>query len=237
VRLSVPAAWRLWLLAAAIVAGGLAIAYFAWFRHSSLVAVRDVKVEGVQSPDREQVTAALTRAAQGMTTLDVDASKLASAVSGFPAVASVTADASFPHGLTVRVTERRPVLVASDGDRKVAVAADGSLLPALNTDGTNLPALRVDQLPDGGRLDGQALDDARVVGAAPGPLRPLIDGVATTEDHGIVATLRAGIDLRFGTAGKAPAKWAAAAAVLADPKVSSLEYLDIQVPSRPAIGG
>jgi cell division protein FtsQ len=237
VRLSVPAAWRLWVLAIAIVAGGLAIAYFAWFRHSSLVAVRDVKVEGVQSPDREQITTALTRAAQGMTTLDVDASKLASAVSGFPAVASVTADPSFPHGLTVQVTERRAVLVASDGDREVAVAADGSLLPALNTDGTNLPALRVDQLPESGPLEGQALDDARVVGAAPGPLRPLIDGVATTNDHGIVASLREGIDLRFGTAAKAPAKWAAAAAVLADPKVSSLEYVDVQVPSRPAIGG
>jgi cell division protein FtsQ len=237
VRLSVPAAWRLWLLAVAIVAGALAIAYFAWFRHSSFVAVRQVKVEGVDSPDREQITVALTRAAEGMTTLDVDASKLASAVSGFPGVASVTADPSFPHGLTVQVTERRPVLVASDGNRAVAVAADGSLLPALKTGGTDLPVLGVDQLPDGGRLDGQALDDARVVGAAPGPLRPLVDGVATTHAHGIVVSIRGGIDLRFGTAGKAPAKWAAAAAVLADPKVSSLEYVDVQVPARPAIGG
>ena len=41
-----------------------------------------------------------------MTTLDLDAAKLASAVSGFPTVASVSADASFPHGLTVHVTER-----------------------------------------------------------------------------------------------------------------------------------
>src|SRR5919198_298337 len=121
--------WRLWLAGAAVVAGGLAIAYFAWFRHSSLAAVREVKVEGVRSGDREQITAALTKAAEGMTTLDVDPSKLASAVSGFPAVASVTAEASFPHGLTVHVFERRPVLLASDGDREVAVAADGSLLP------------------------------------------------------------------------------------------------------------
>jgi cell division protein FtsQ len=235
-RLSL-SAWRLWLLAAAIAAGALAITYFAWFRHSSFVAVENVKVEGVSSTDREQITSALTQAAQGMSTLDVDASKLASAVSGFPAVASVTAHPDFPHGLTVEVSERRPVLIASDGDREVAVASDGSLLPGLALDGLNLPTIRVDQMPDAGRLDGTALDETRVVGLAPGPLQPLIEDVAPTSDDGVVATLKGGIDVRFGTASKARAKWAAAAAVLADPKVTSLEYVDVQVPSRPAIGG
>jgi cell division protein FtsQ len=172
-----------------------------------------------------------------MSTLDVDASKLASAVRGFPAVASVTADPDFPHGLTVEVNERRPVLVASDGGRQVAVTADGSLLPGLNTEGMNLPTLQVDQLPDAGRLDGEALDETRVVGAAPGPLRPLIEGVTSTDDDGIVTTLHGGIDIRFGSSSNIPAKWAAASAVLADPKVTSLEYVDVQVPSRPAIGG
>lgn len=231
------AAWRTWLVIVAIVAGGLAVAYFTWFRHSSFVAINDVKVEGVHSSDQDEITAALTRAAKGMTTLDVDASKLASAVSGFPAVASVTAHPSFPHGLTVEVIERRPVLVASDGDQQAAVAADGSLLPGLSTDGANLPVLKVDQLPGGGRLDGTALEETRVVGAAPGPLRPLVEGVTSTSDDGIVVPLQGGIDVRFGTSGKARAKWAAAAAVLADPEVTTLRYVDVQVPSRPAIGG
>ena len=52
-----------------------------------------------------------------------------------------------------------------------------------------------------------------------------------------VASLTGGIDLRFGTESQARAKWAAAAAVLADPEVTSLGYVDLQVPSRPAIGG
>ncbi len=219
------------------MAGALAVAYFAWFRHSSLVAVREVKVEGVHSGDREKITAALTKAAEGMTTLDVDPSKLASAVSRFPAVASVTADASFPHGLTVHVFERRPVLLASDGNRQVAVAADGSLLPGLNTDAMKLPTLHFDQLPQAGPLGGQGLAAVRVVAAAPGPLRQLIESAASGSDYGIVVTLRGGIDLRFGAASAARAKWAAVAAVLADPKVTSLDYVDVQVPSRPAIGG
>jgi len=231
------ASWRARIILVAIVAAALAITYFAWFRHSSFVAVQDVKIEGVNSADRDQVTAALTDAAEGMTTLDVDATRLASAVSGFPTVASVTADPSFPHGLTIHVTERRPVLLASDGQREVAVATGGSLLPGIDLDGLNLTGLHVDDLPESGRLGGEALEETRAIGAAPAPLRPLIEGATTTDDYGIVVTLQGGIDLRFGAASKSRAKWAAAAAVLADPKVTTLEYVDVQVPSRPAIGG
>jgi cell division protein FtsQ len=231
------ASWRTRLILVAIVAGALAITYFAWFRHSSFVAVENVKVEGVTSTDRDQVTAALNGAAKGMSTLDVDAGKLASAVSGFPTVASVTADASFPHGLTVHVTERSPVLVASDGDHQVPVAADGSLLPGVDAQGASLPVLKVDQIPSTGRLGGEALDEAHVVAAAPKPLRSLVEGVTTTHDYGVVITLHRGIALRFGSASKSTQKWAAATAVLADPKVTSLGYVDVRVPSRPAIGG
>jgi cell division protein FtsQ len=231
------ASWRARLVLAVVVAAALAITYFAWFRHSSFVAVENVKVEGVSSADRDRVTAALTDAAKGMSTLDVDAGKLASAVSGFPTVASVTADPSFPHGLTVHVIERTPVLVASDGDRRVPVAADGSLLPGAETGRSNLPVLKVDQIPAGGGLGGEALDEAHVIASAPKPLAPLIEGVTTTHGYGTVVTLHRGIDLRFGSPSKSTQKWAAAAAVLADPKVTSLRYVDVRVPARPAIGG
>jgi cell division protein FtsQ len=221
----------------AILAGALAIAYFAWFRHSSFVAVQNVKVEGTSAADQDRVTAAITDAAKGMSTLDVDSGALAGAVSGIPTVASVSADPSFPHGLTVHVTERRPVLVASDGDQRVAIAAGGALLPGVDSPDAGLPVLKVDQIPASGRLDGEALDEERVIAAAPTPLRGLIEGVATTHDYGTVVTLKPGIDLRFGSPAKAAAKWAAAAAVLADPKVTSLDYVDVRVASRPAIGG
>ncbi len=231
------ASWRTRLILVAVVAGALAITYFAWFRHSSFVAVERVKVEGVSATDRGRVTAALTDAAKGMSTLDVDTGKLASAVSGFPTVASVTANPSFPHGLTVNVVERTPVLVASDGDRRVPVAADGSLLPGVDVGGSNLPMLKVDPLPSEGRLGGEALDETHVVAAAPKALAPLIEGIESTHAYGTVVTLHPGIDLRFGSPSKSTQKWAAAAAVLADPKVTSLGYVDVRVPSRPAIGG
>jgi cell division protein FtsQ len=218
------------------VAAALAIAYFAWFRDSSLVAVRDVKVEGVTSSDRGQIVGALTHAAQGMTTLNVQTDRLESAVRGLPTVASLSADASFPHGLTIHVTERHPVLVASDGDRNVAVAADGSLLPGVKVAG-RVPELSVNPLGDSGRLSGEPLAEALVIGTAPAPLRPLIDRATVSTDYGVVVTMRGGIELRFGTSHNGSAKWAAVAAILADPRLTSLTYIDVRIPQRPAVGG
>jgi cell division protein FtsQ len=220
-----------------VVSGALAVTYFGWLRDSSLVAVRDVKVDGVSSTDRERVVAALTDAAHGMTTLHVQTDHLQDAVRGFPTVASVTVDPSFPHGMTIHVRERRPALIARAGDRKVPVAADGSLLPGLRVDGNDLPELGVGELPASGRLGGDPLQEALAMGAAPGPLRPLIATGSVSRDYGVVLTMRSGIELRFGTGGRADEKWVAIAAILADRKLTSLSYVDVRVPERPAVGG
>lgn len=212
------------------------LTYFGWFRNSSLVAASDVQVQGAGGPDRERIVAALTRAARDMTTLDVDSQALREAVGDFPTVASVSADPSFPHGLTIQVSERQPMLVTGQGNDQVSVAGDGWLLPGVEgKDG--LPLLAVDSLPASGRLTGAPLSEARAVGAAPEALRPLIEGVAYSGDYGIVLTMRGGIELRFGGGSSLDRKWAAVAATLADPQLTSLSYLDVRVPERPAAGG
>jgi cell division protein FtsQ len=220
-----------------VASAALVLAYFGWLRDSSLVAVREVKVEGVGGPDRERIVAALSGAARDMTTLHVRSDSLQSAVREFPSVASVSADPSFPHGMTIHVTERKPVLIAGDGDRQVAIAGDGSLLPGLQVKGDDLPELRVDQLPASSRLSGDPLSEARAIGAAQAPLRPLIADVALSGDYGIVLTMRGGIELRFGTGGGLEQKWAAVAAILADRQLTSLSYVDVRVPERPAVEG
>jgi len=219
-----------------VLAAALAIAYFAWLRDSSLVAIRDVRVEGVTSSDRGRIVAALTRAARQMTTLHLATDRLESAVRDMPTVVSVSADPSFPHGLTIHVAERLPVLIATDGDRSVPVAADGSLLGGVDAGG-DLPKLGVDALPASGRLSGRALAEALVIGAAPAPLRPLIDTAGVSGPYGVVVTMSGGIQLRFGAAHNRQTKWAAAAAVLSDPALDTLTYVDVRVPQRPAVGG
>jgi cell division protein FtsQ len=222
---------------AVVVSGALALTYFGWFRDSSLVAVRTVKVEGVSSSaDHDRIVAALTDSARGMTTLHVQTDRLESAVRQFPTVASLTADTSLPHGITIQVSERQPKLIVIAGDRQVAVAGDGSMLPAVKVK-DRLPELRIDELPASGSLSGDPLAEALAIGAAPAPLLPLIATASVSHDYGIVVTMRGGIELRFGTGDRADQKWMAVAAILADRHLTSLSYIDVRVPDRPAVGG
>jgi cell division protein FtsQ len=227
---------RRWIIIVAGALAALAAGYFLWLRDSSLVAVSDVTVEGVNSGERKRITAALTRAGEEMTTLNVDLGRLESAVARFPTVESVRASPSFPRGLEVEVIERPPALAARAGGIEAAVAADGTVLPGIDAD-ENLPRIDVDRLPASGRLKGGALAQARVAGAAPEPLRPLVRRVDRSREYGVEARMRGGIRLRFGTGANLGAKWAAAAAVLADPDLESASYVDVRVPERPAVGG
>jgi len=216
---------------------GLAAAYWFWFRDSSFVAVEKVAVDGIEGPETAAVTAALSRTAEKMTTLNVDDEELAASVSRFPTVAAVETDPDFPHGLTIHVTDRPPVLTASDGGPAVPVAADGTLLHGVNVAEESVPAVQVESLPPKGKLEGEPLALAQVAGAAPEPLRPLIDGLVVNEGEGIQVTLEGGIPVNFGDSDAAEEKWAAVAAILANPQVKTLTHLDVRVPERPSIGG
>ena len=220
---------------ALVLVGG----YFAWLRNSSLVAVTEVEVGGLSSPDAPQIEEALTKAAADMTTLNVDQARLEKAVAGFPTVVSVSADPDLLHGLAITVNERPPALIAKAKDAEVPVSADGTLLTGLDLGeaAEGFPVLPVDQLPGSGKLEGEALAQAMVLGGAPAPLRPLIEGIAIEGERGVEVTMRGDIPIRFGTSENAAAKWAAAAAVLSDPKLETLTYVDVRVPQRPAVGG
>jgi hypothetical protein len=74
------------------------------------------------------------------------------------------------------------------------------------------------------------------LGAAPEALRPYV-ARSYYGESGVDVELTTGIELRFGDAAKAKRKWAAAAAVLADPSITALTYVDLHSPSRPSFGG
>jgi cell division protein FtsQ len=207
-----------------------------WLRDSSLVAVRDVKVVGIDSAERAEVSAALTDAARGMTTLHVREDELRAAARRYPTVGSVSADPHFPNGLTIEVKERKPIAIVATDGRDLPVAGDGTVLPGISTAGLELPALEASGDTSKPRLADAALEQARVLGAAPAPLRPLLDHAVDDED-GISVRLADGIVLRFGDASDADEKWEAAARILADGDLQGLSYIDVRAPERPAVGG
>lgn len=228
-----PGWWRIRLVALLAIAL-TAVAGWTWLRTSSLVEVTDVSVNGAGG-DRELVST-LEQTATGMSTLDVDAGMLAEAVEGFPAVASVGAEADFPHGLAIEVELRRPVAWAESSGEKIGIAADGTPLP-----GVAIPASAF-ELPGGEAfVSGDAASEEQamllVASAAPPELGALISSVDHAPSTGPVVVLEPGVEVRFGNRNQARAKWSAAAAVLADPTLTSLTYLDVSIPTRPAAGG
>ena len=225
------------LLSILALAGVLAAGYLLWFRDLGLFAVERVEVRGAEGPEAEEVVLALRRAGRGMSTLHVDQDALRAAVAPYPTVAGISASTDFPHGLVVEVRERRPVMLArTRAGEVVPLAEDGTVLAGVRPEG-NLPTARVDEVPGRGRARGEALAMALVLGAAPEPLAKLVEDVSYDAERGVEVVLEGGLPVRFGTAGRAAEKWQAAAAVLAEPSVTQLSYLDVRVPERPALGG
>jgi cell division protein FtsQ len=220
------------LTAIAIVAVLALAAYLVFIRNSSLVAVDEVKVEGVTA-NRDQIAAVLTRKAEDMTTLHLREEELRAAVSRYPTVASLDAHPDFPHGLRIVVHERLPVAVAKVDGEGVPVSADGYVLAGLEFDPKQLPSIDAGSAQDG-RLDEDGAAQAAILGDAPEVFRDRLRSASWDPDRGgVVVDLDGAPELRFGDGEGAEEKWTALAAVLADPELGSPGYVDVSVPERP----
>jgi cell division protein FtsQ len=221
------------LMLSLLLAGG----YRFWLRDSSLVSVEKVKVSGLTTSDAQRVRMALTTSARGMTTLHVDHERLERAVEAYPVVRELKVTPELPHGLRVHVVEHVPAALAVSDAGQLPVAGDGTILRGLPVEG-ELPTVTVDGVLGGDHLrDADARAAAAVAGAAPAVLRKRMEQVERRAGEGLVAELADGPELIFGAASQLPAKWAAAARVLADPEARGASYIDLRIPGRPAAGG
>lgn len=227
---------RLALLAVLILTIALVAGYTFWLRNSSLVQVENVTVQGVSGNDAGRVRAALAAAAREQTTLNADPEALVRAVAAYPIVESIQVSPDFPHAMTIRVNQRVPAALVVSGGREVPTAADGTFLA--DAEGRNLPRVELRSVPTGPRL---GAGTARAAVAIAGAIPPALAGRVKTIDHaagkGVVVPLQNGPELIFGDGGRARAKWAAAARVLANPDADGAAYIDVRIPERPAAGG
>ena len=84
-------------------------------------------------------------------------------------------------------------------------------------------------MPKGGRVHGPALEQVRVLAAVPDELRPYVESSYFGES-GVDVNLTTGIEIRFGDDSQARRKWRAAAAILADPSITALDYVNRDLP-------
>jgi cell division septal protein FtsQ len=140
---------------------------------------------------------------------------------------------------SVEANVQVPQLAAAigEGEEAVGVTGNGAVVRWLPPpEDPPLPRLPLDEIPKGGKVRGTALEQVRVLSAVPDDLRRYVEASYFGES-GVDVTLTTGIELRFGDATQARQKWRAAAAVLADPSVTALDYVDLHAPSRPAYEG
>ena len=139
--------------------------------------------------------------------------------------------------LAPHLVSSRPVAAIGSGSNSVAVAEDGTILDWVPASGAEtLPSLPLGSPPKGRRVRGPALEQVRILAAAPAALLPYVEASGFGET-GVFVELSSGIQLIFGTAGDAARKWRSAAAVLASPEVTSLDYVNVQAPGHPSVGG
>jgi hypothetical protein len=144
----------------------------------------------------------------------------------------VRAGSADPH-----VTVPKLVATIGEGDEAVGVSGGGAVVRWLPLpEEPPLPRLPLEKAPKGGQVRGSALEQVRVLAAVPDGLRPYVAGSFYGES-GVDVELSTGIELRFGDASQARQKWRAAAAILADPSVTALDYVDLYSPTRPSYDG
>lgn len=144
----------------------------------------------------------------------------------------------------------RAVAQIGEGKRVLVVGSDGRLLGSTPGESKakskdagksagqaeQLPVLPVKDRPKGDRVKGHVLEQVHVIAAAPKALGHYIAGTNYGKS-GVDVEFTSGIEIRFGDDRGAEKKWKAAAAVLADPSVTMLSYVDVHAPTRPTVGG
>jgi len=146
---------------------------------------------------------------------------------------------------TAEAKPTTPVAQIGEGKTVIMVGDDGRLLGTRTADANkkgggeeqkHLVVLPVKERPKGDRVKGHTLEEVHVIAAAPAAIRRYI-AAAKYGKTGVELETTSGIEIRFGDDRETTRKWEAAAAVLADPSVTLLSYVDVTAPTHPAVGG
>lgn len=129
----------------------------------------------------------------------------------------------------------RVVAQIGNGKRVVLVTDDGELFGSATGAKASQPVLPLKKVPSGKHVRGHVLEEVRILAAAPKALRPYIAATKWGKT-GAEVELTSGIFIRFGDQSEAVRKWKSAAAMLADPSVTLLSYVDVHAPTRPEVG-
>lgn len=190
--------------------------------------VASVVVRGVGLGDPAEV--ATVADAIGEPIFSIDAGQAAERVARLPYVESVAVRTSFPDKVTISVVERQPVLAWQVGGQTWLLDRRGHVLAGSAQVPDGLPTV-ISEL-DPPRV-GDTLDPAMVASgvAASETLGTVATAMHWARDDGLVATLRDGRTVIFGSPDRMPMKLAVYQTVVASG--ADWQVLDLREPDRP----
>ncbi|MGZ9930460.1 cell division protein FtsQ/DivIB [Streptomyces sp. NC-S4] len=223
-------------LAAAVllVAGGTWVLY-----GSSWLRVEKVAATGMDVLTSEQVLGAAA-VPVGAPLVSVDTEEIEGRVRGrLPRIDSVDVVRAWPHGIGLKVTERKPVLLIKKDANFVEVDATGVRFDTVPKAPAGVPVLELNagRSPSVRRFDEERLlhEAVLVAGALPEPIAKETVQVKVGSYDSVVLELTRGRSVTWGSGEQSDAKGRALNALLkAAPKAA---HFDVSVPTAPAASG
>ncbi|MFD7033749.1 cell division protein FtsQ/DivIB [Streptomyces sp. NPDC059917] len=203
-----------------------------------------LRVEKVTTGGTEVLTSAQVLAAAavpvGAPLVGVDTDEIESRVRAkLPRVDTVTATRSWPHGIGLKVTERKPVLLIKKGADFVEVDASGVRFDTVAKAPAGVPVLELSagQSPSARRFDEERLlrEAVAVAGDLPKAVARETLLVKVGSYDSVVLELTRGREVVWGSGEQGEAKGRALTALLK--AVPKADHFDVSAPTAPAVSG
>ncbi|WTQ62438.1 FtsQ-type POTRA domain-containing protein [Streptomyces sp. NBC_00158] len=223
------------LAAAVLLAAGVTWALYG----SSWLRVETVTASGTEVLTPEQVLGAAA-VPVGAPLVSVDTDEIAARVRGrLPRIDSVDVVRSWPHGIALKVTERKPVLLIKKDGQFVEVDASGVRFDTVRQAPAHVPVLELaaEGSPSARRFDAERLlrEAVAIAGSLPEAVSKETLQVTVRSYDSVVLQLTRGRTVVWGSGELGEAKARALAALLkASPKA---DHFDVSVPTAPAVSG
>ena len=211
--------------------------------HTPVFGARVVKVTGAHP--NTPLTAIVTAAGldHHPPLISVDPGPAAARVESLPFIASAQVTRHWPDGVTIHVTERKPVMTMAgpgaswstlDGKgRTLAITTARPLLPVLIVHGTTGP---VPPAPVGGTVPPAAAPGLAVTRTLPLAFLGQVVSVTVAADGTVSLALSSNLTVLLGTVSNLSAKYEDVAAIIAHAPLRGAHTIDVTVPQSPTVG-
>ncbi|MFG3001797.1 cell division protein FtsQ/DivIB [Streptomyces sp. NPDC048340] len=223
------------LAAALLLAAGCTWVFYG----SSWLRIEKVTVTGTEVLTPEQVLEAAA-VPKGAPLVSVDTGEIESRLRGrLPRIDSVDVVRAWPHGIGLKVTERKPVLLIKKDANFVEVDASGVRFDTVAKAPAGVPVLELNaaQSPSGRRFDEERLlhEAVGVAGGLPEAIAKETVQVKVRSYDSVMLELTGGRTVVWGSGEQSEAKGRALTALL---KVSpKADHFDVSVPTAPSLSG